>query len=514
VSSSEQKRVAILGAGIAGLVTAKVMLHDGFDVVVFEKEETLGGTWGPSRDYPGLRTNNSKYTYAFSDYPYPAKVDTYPVAHDVRAYLNSYADHFYIRDHIRFKQHVVNIEIIGESEERFQVTVAYTDDRTDIKMLEFDFVAVCNGVFHEPHIPSYDGMDKFAGRIIPSHEVTAEIYAESEHPVVIGGGKSGLDIATAAAKLDLMPTLVVRRPQWIAPRFIGGILPGDFLVLTRLSSRLLPYYHRRGIEEFLHGPGKAIPKIFWKFISFVFQKLIGMPPELTPDSLPVGLDQIGVGGEFYGELNTGRATVKRSLIKRFATDHIELEDGTLLPADLVVFATGWQQNIGFLSDEIRNHILRDGRFHLYRHILPPRFPRMGFIGYASSVAAQLTAEIGAHWLSQNFLGVIELPAETEMETTIENVHAWLAKEMANRKQGFFIGANVPQYIDDLLGDMEVRTQRMPDFIRENFGPMFASRYATLGDERRAKRERRMIPKPFYFSAWYAAAAALILWLIT
>ena len=41
-------RVCVIGAGIAGLVTAKVLLEDGFDVSVFEKEATLGGVWAPS----------------------------------------------------------------------------------------------------------------------------------------------------------------------------------------------------------------------------------------------------------------------------------------------------------------------------------------------------------------------------------------------------------------------------------------------------------------------------------
>lgn len=513
MSSKEQKRVAVIGSGIAGLVTAKVLLHDGFDVVVFEKEDALGGTWAPARGYPGLRTNNSKYTYAFSDYPYPAEVDAFPVADDVRDYLNGYADHFHIHERIRFNSRVVTINTGGESGEQFQLTVASGKEQADVEILAFDFVAVCNGVFHEPYIPKYEGMDEFSGRVIPSCDATTEIYNACKHPVVVGGGKSGLDSATAAAQLGLMPTLVVRRPIWIAPRFVGGLIPGDFLVLTRMSSRLLRYHHLRGIEKFLHGAGRVIPKVFWQTFSFIFRKVLGMPPDLTPIPLPKGLDQIGVGGEFFVELNAGRAVAKRGIVKRFEKDHIELEDGTRIPADLVIFATGWEQNLTFLSDEIRDDVRRDGRFYLYRHILPPRVRGMGFIGYSSSVAAQLTAEIGAHWLSQHFLGALDLPSEEDMDSAIERVHAWVAKDMSYRKEGFFVGANVPQYIDDLLGDMDIRTRRMPDFIRENFGPIFPSRFASVGDERRAKREGRIVPKPFYFSAWYAGATAIVLWLV-
>jgi cation diffusion facilitator CzcD-associated flavoprotein CzcO len=62
MQKSPQKRVCVIGAGIAGLVTAKILTEDGFQVVIFEKEPTIGGVWAPSRTYPGLRTNNPRET--------------------------------------------------------------------------------------------------------------------------------------------------------------------------------------------------------------------------------------------------------------------------------------------------------------------------------------------------------------------------------------------------------------------------------------------------------------------
>jgi cation diffusion facilitator CzcD-associated flavoprotein CzcO len=88
------ERVCVIGAGIAGLVTSKVLKEDGFEVVVFEKQPELGGVWAASRTYPGLRANNPRETYAFSDYPYPETADDFPAAEQVRSYLGSYADHF------------------------------------------------------------------------------------------------------------------------------------------------------------------------------------------------------------------------------------------------------------------------------------------------------------------------------------------------------------------------------------------------------------------------------------
>ena len=103
MESVSRNRVCIVGAGVAGLATAKVLLADDFEVVLFEKERTLGGVWCESRTYPSLRTNNPRETYHFSDHPYPPSTNDYPTAEQVRDYLHSYAERFGVADHIRFQ---------------------------------------------------------------------------------------------------------------------------------------------------------------------------------------------------------------------------------------------------------------------------------------------------------------------------------------------------------------------------------------------------------------------------
>ena len=119
--------VCVIGAGIAGLVTAKTLAQDGFDVLIIERDSNLGGTWAPSRSYPGLRANNTKHTYAISDFPYPDSIDLCPYAKDIRSYLESYADNFEIRSSIRFNQEVCEISHAAGDRERWAVTCRSTD---------------------------------------------------------------------------------------------------------------------------------------------------------------------------------------------------------------------------------------------------------------------------------------------------------------------------------------------------------------------------------------------------
>ena len=49
-------KIAIIGAGPSGLVTAAVLQRFGHDVIVFEKAPDIGGVWSSIRAYPGVTT--------------------------------------------------------------------------------------------------------------------------------------------------------------------------------------------------------------------------------------------------------------------------------------------------------------------------------------------------------------------------------------------------------------------------------------------------------------------------
>jgi len=50
--------VGILGAGIAGLINAQILIQDGFtNVTVITRDRSVGGVWSRDRVYPGLCIN-------------------------------------------------------------------------------------------------------------------------------------------------------------------------------------------------------------------------------------------------------------------------------------------------------------------------------------------------------------------------------------------------------------------------------------------------------------------------
>jgi hypothetical protein len=67
LNMSKAKSVAIVGAGPSGLVCAKVLLDDGFDVTLFDRQRELGGIWCAETAYVDLHTQQPGGTYEFSD---------------------------------------------------------------------------------------------------------------------------------------------------------------------------------------------------------------------------------------------------------------------------------------------------------------------------------------------------------------------------------------------------------------------------------------------------------------
>ena len=122
---STNRRVAIIGAGPAGLVTAKIFKDNGFNVTVYEKGSAVGGTWLYDNDngrtflYKNLHINTSRKLTQFSELPFDATTQVVPNHRDMAKYLQAYARHFDLGTTVRFKSEVIAV--------RPQPAVADTD---------------------------------------------------------------------------------------------------------------------------------------------------------------------------------------------------------------------------------------------------------------------------------------------------------------------------------------------------------------------------------------------------
>ena len=295
-----QRRVCVIGAGVSGLVAAKVLLEDDFDVSVFEERPGLGGVWEESRTYPELCTQNPRDTYYFSDHPWPRTADAFPNAGQVREYLRSYAARFGIESRIEFGTAVVRVVRNGPG---WRVTVRTADEGASETSSDFDFVVVASGVFSEPNVPDVEGRERFAGLVRHSSEVTDPELVKDRRVVVVGASKSAMDCATWAAQHGRSSTLLFRQAYWMWPRYWGGWLNIQWVMYSRASEALLPHYRLNRFERFLHGPGRPLLALQWRGLERFMRATTGLRGPLLPtEPMPRNYEKFGVGIEPYSYL--------------------------------------------------------------------------------------------------------------------------------------------------------------------------------------------------------------------
>ena len=103
----EAKRVGIIGAGVAGLATAKTLLADGIACTIFERGDRLGGVWADG--YSNLGVQVQKELYEFPDWPLPSDAPNFTPGPIFQKYLEDYADFFHLRSHIRLRSRITKL---------------------------------------------------------------------------------------------------------------------------------------------------------------------------------------------------------------------------------------------------------------------------------------------------------------------------------------------------------------------------------------------------------------------
>lgn len=493
------KQVCVIGAGVSGLVSAKVFLQEGYEVTVFEKQQGLGGVWEKSRSYPGLSIQNPRDTYAFSDYPMPSSYPEWPSGEQVCAYLDSYAKHFGVMEKIKFGAEVVKVERGVKNNGGWVVRVRCNNSsqQAGIEERYFDFVIVCNGAFGISNIPTFPGIDKFissGGKVLHSNDFNDGSLIADKRVVVVGFGKSATDIAAFAASTAKECTLIFRQALWKMPKFFLGLINVKYVFLTRFAESWMPYYKLIGWEKFLHTVGKPLVWAFWRINEILLRlqfpiDACGLLPNQPMNKL-VGCSIGLVPKDFFKYVKQGKIRPIKTTISKFFSRGLELGNGQSLEAEVVIFGTGFKQDIPFLEDKYRRHVFDDkGLIHLYRHLIHPEVPQMGFVGYNYSGCAQLSSEIGAHWLLEYVLGNISLPNSEQMLEDVKTELEWRQKD---RPYAFLNGACITpftfHYIDELMRDMGLKTRRKSLGIVNMMMPADPSAYKTIRQELQFKNK--------------------------
>ncbi|KAJ3512117.1 hypothetical protein NLJ89_g3713 [Agrocybe chaxingu] len=370
--------IGIIGAGVAGLICAHVLLEDGFtDVTLLSRDRSVGGTWARERIYPGLHINNVHGEYRFSALSMPPPADPEEgggrlSGEDIRDYAERFTAQFLEgKAKFKFRTEVRNVARGTGEKEGWDLLVEELGTGRK-ETVWFAKIILASGGCSAPSVPpalsqkaanevGYRGIvvhsTEFASRvgdILAAVAPISESKDAEDGVAVVGGGKSAQDICTHLANQGRKVTMVF--PD-VEP-FVGGPKPlPAFLRQSRFIAVLTPHIVlKTRLEWFLHQTslGSTFVHWFFKKIQTLAADAFALPLDSPLRSKHnvfwcIRLSDEGVpfAKGFHALADAGKiGLVAPAHVIGYAQDgeSIRVDNGTSIKAKAVVLCTGYKSS--------------------------------------------------------------------------------------------------------------------------------------------------------------------------
>lgn len=471
-----RKKVAVIGGGVSGLAAAKAFQERGHIVVGFERSHDFGGVWEPSRSYPSVQTQSPKDLYCFTDFPMPDDYPEWPSGRQVHAYLHAYAAKHATAPLFQLNTNVVSMDRRQDGAPGWTLTL---NQGGQTRAENFDFVAIATGQFSEKNIVTHPGQDAFVasgGKVLHSSEYTDPALVKGKRVVVLGGSKSGTDIAVnAAASGAKSVTLVYRKDMWRVPYFIAGTNFKHMLYM-RFQESQFNGWGRTPLQRIIAAMTGPLVWANFRGLEMMLKLQLGLkkrgmvPDEPVENGVSCGIAVVTPG--LYEAFDAGTIQPVRGSFEAYEADNVRLTNGQVIGCDLAVLAVGWNQGIPYLAPEYQTKLIEpDGQYRVYRYAVNPDLPDMGFVGFNSSFCTVLSAELIANWLVRHADGQLARSASTsQMRDNIEMMLKWKRTERpAARIYGGLCTAPFHyRHFDEILEDIGAKVRKLGNPLLEYF----------------------------------------------
>ncbi|TAI65883.1 NAD(P)/FAD-dependent oxidoreductase [Bradyrhizobium sp. Leo170] len=341
--------VLIVGAGLSGIGAGYHLQQKcpTKSYVILEGRDCIGGTWDMFR-YPGIRSDSDMYTlgYSFRPWTEPKAIADGP---RILNYVRETAAQNGIDRKIRFNHRVKRVSWSSE-QVRWTVEAERRAGEGAAEIVRFtcNFLFMCSGYYkyEEGYTPEFAGAADFEGQIVHPQKWPEHLDYAGKRVVVIGSGATAVTLVPELAKTAAHVTMLQRSPTYVVAR------PAEDALANKL---------RRNLSAKL-----AYHLIRWRnvLLGMYFFQLCRRKPERAKELILGGIKMalgpdydIGThftprynpweqrlclvpDGDLFKSIREKRASVVTSRIDTFTRNGIRLEDGSELPAHIIITATG------------------------------------------------------------------------------------------------------------------------------------------------------------------------------
>ncbi|KAF1850855.1 FAD/NAD(P)-binding domain-containing protein [Cucurbitaria berberidis CBS 394.84] len=237
VSSGDNVKFLILGAGMGGIVMAVKLLKQGItadQILLIETAGGVGGTWYWNR-YPGLHCDVEAYCYLpfLEETGYMPK-QKYVSSVEIRDYLEDVVKKFGLDSRILFRSQATGLEwdeglTAWKAELRTHRGPQGKEEK--VVSVHADFVTIATGLFPYPQVPKVPGLADFEGPMLHTARWNYDITGGSsdtafpeleklkgKRVAIVGTGATAIQVVPQLAKYAKELYIFQRTPSQVNTR--------------------------------------------------------------------------------------------------------------------------------------------------------------------------------------------------------------------------------------------------------------------------------------------------------
>ncbi len=334
--------VLVIGAGQAGLSIAARLGQLGIDALMIDRNARIGDNW--RNRYHSLTLHNEVHVNHLPYLPFPASWPVFLPKDKLANWFEAYAESMELNCW-------TGTELAAgswhEDERRWTVQLRRADG--SIRVLRPRHLVFASGVSAIAHLPKLPGLDQFAGQIVHSGNYSEGSAFKGRRALVLGTGNSAHDVAqdlhcsgAAVTMIQRSPTHIVsiREAQRVYSLYAEGLPLDD----CDLLATAMPY-------PVLHRAYQLATALSRQADEALHQGLAARGFKLSDGIDGTGFQMLYLrrGGGYYFNVGCSDLIVDGKIellhydqIERFVEHGALLRDGRLVPAELLVLATGYQ----------------------------------------------------------------------------------------------------------------------------------------------------------------------------
>lgn len=339
----------IVGGGHNGLMLAARLKRLGVPALVIDVHQRPGDGWRAR--YHSLYLHDPVFLDHFPYLPFPDHWPLYTSKDKIADWLDIYA-------------RAMEIDFWGGARctsarhdahsGTWEVCVERRGELLTLRPVQF---VLATGLSGEKYIPEIPGARRFAGRQYHSAEHDSGAGLAGKRCVVIGSNNSAHDICVDLWEHDAEVTMIQRSPTIVVraetmrelSKNLYYAQPGADVDLADLMFAANPFRPRTRAEKGFTDYLRQLDRDFYQRLQDSgFQLWHGEDETgfFMAYYRQAGGYYIDVGGS--GLIASGDIAVRTGRIREVEAEGVRMEDGTLLPADVIVYATGYRP----LSEQI------------------------------------------------------------------------------------------------------------------------------------------------------------------